>query len=124
MTTAGLVAVGSAVGVPVGAATPGGPGSEVVAAQPCEAWNATPGGAVSDDLQAVIDAAAPGDELRVAGTCVGGFTVTKSLVINSAGSDARAILTGQHLMRVLEVRGRKDALITVTLRGLRLIAGV
>ncbi|MDH4159906.1 MAG: hypothetical protein OEV62_06590 [Actinomycetota bacterium] len=124
----GLVATGL---VPVGSAATAEPGSQVAAApKTCEAWNQTTGGAVMADLQAVIDAAAPGDEVWVAGRCVGGFSVTKDLVIRSGPADSRAFprpratLTGEHATRVLAVRGAKDGLITVTLRGLRLTAGL
>lgn len=54
--------------------------SHLIVAAPC-ARNLTAGDAPSDDLQAVIDAAASGDTIQVNGTCTGTFTVDKDLAL-------------------------------------------
>ena len=41
-----------------------------------------------DDLQAAFDAAAPGDTILVSGTCVGNFTIDRSLVVTGRGGSA------------------------------------
>jgi nitrous oxidase accessory protein NosD len=40
------------------------------------------------DLQAAIDAATPGDTILVSGTCIGNFTIDRSLVIAGGGGSA------------------------------------
>ncbi len=74
----------------------------------------------SSTLQAAVDAASPGDSLRVAGTCVGTTTITKDLTIEGKkGNGARqAVLDGNHAGSVLTINGG-----TVTLERLLITRG-
>jgi len=57
-------------------------------------------------LQAAVDSAAAGDQLRVAGVCVGSTVVDRDLVIRGvrAASSGQPILDGGHAGRVLQIR--------------------
>ncbi len=57
-------------------------------------------------LQARIDAASPGDTLRIKGTCVGRFTIDKNLTLDG---NPRATLDGGELGRSLLVTGSATA---------------
>ena len=70
----------------------------------------------SDDLQARINASAPGDTLLVKGTCTGGFLASHTVTLQ--GATPGASLNGGGVTAVLSVRGA-----TVTVRNLTLTGG-
>ena len=71
----------------------------------CQAQNATSGGVVSADLQAVISAAAPNDVIEVAGHCTGTFVVENDLVVRRAVDADHAVLDGGGAGTVLTITG-------------------
>jgi len=80
----------------------------------CQARNLTRGTARSADLQAVIDAANPGDTVQVKRVCVGNFTIAKDLTLR--GEPTRRlrmpVLDANGTGRVLEVSSW-DAFVTL-----------
>ena len=70
----------------------------------------------TDDLQAKIDAAVPGDTLLIKGTCTGGFNATHNVTLQGAAQGAT--LSGGGAAVVLRVDGT-----TVTLKNLTLTGG-
>ena len=70
----------------------------------------------NDNLQAKINAAAPGDTLMVKGTCTGGFSASQSVTLQ--GASPGATLNGGGVAAVLSIRGE-----TVTVRNLTLTNG-
>jgi hypothetical protein len=80
----------------------------LAAAGPAEATSSTcrvtNGATTVRDLQAAIDAAAPGARLVISGTCSGPFAVTKDLALVGKNPGAkRPVLTGNNTTRVLGV---------------------
>ena len=97
----------------------GVPGALVVApavgaASPCSVKNLATN-ATKANLQAAINAAAPGVTLRISGTCTGSFTVGKSLVLVKGAGTATLKGAGGS---TLTVTGG-----SVTLKGLHITGG-
>jgi len=86
----------------------------------CRARNVTQGTPTDADLQAVIDAADPGDVIVVRDVCVGNFTIGGALSIlgRSSAQTPRATLDANGAGRVLDVSG------VVTLADLKITGGV
>ncbi|MEA2550518.1 MAG: hypothetical protein QOE25_287, partial [Actinomycetota bacterium] len=79
------------------------------AANPCSATDVRTGTA-SSDLQAAIDAAAPGDTIQVHGRCIGQFTIAKDLTLVGLGT-----LDGSHAGRTLTVTAGNVVLSRLTI---------
>lgn len=77
------------------------------AASTCSVTNVSSSAPMVSDLQVAIREASPGDELRISGVCVGGFTIDKSLLLVGVPTykTPEATLDGGGTSRVLRVDG-------------------
>lgn len=75
-----LVSAAAACALLVGQAAPMRPAVAATGAEECQVVNWT-SGARSADLQEAINLAAPGDRLKVTGTCIGGFSIDQDLTL-------------------------------------------
>jgi predicted outer membrane repeat protein len=121
-TSARIIRLTSVLGLAVGALVLVGPVGQAVVTT-CQASNLTTGSAPSEDLQGVINSASAGDRLQVAGVCVGGFTIGKSLrlVGEPTAETPAATLDGNDASPVLRLLS--DDKLEVTLTDLTITRG-
>lgn len=108
---AALAAVVAVTAVPAGAKVPGPNGQATVTVVNCPPFG-------TDDLQAAINAAAPGDTLSIKGTCTGNFTASQNVTLQGAAPGAT--LNGGGTGGTFTIFGPA----TVTVRGLIVTGGV
>lgn len=96
------------------------PVAHAVSGIPCRVRNAAQD-TRDVSFRRMVAAAHPGDLLRVRGTCTGGVTIHKSLVIRGVGPDAT--LSGRDRFRVLRVESRASRPTHVRIRDMRIIRG-
>ena len=72
----------------------------------CLSANLTTGDVASSDLQAVIDAASPGNTIQVEGVCVGGFVINKDVELlgQPTQGSPQPTLDGDAASRVIRIR--------------------
>jgi len=77
-------------------------------------------GVIYNNLQTAINAASPGDTLKIKGTCIGGFVITQSITLEG---DDNAVLDGANAARVVTIQPAVTN-ITVTLEDLTIQNGL
>ncbi len=107
-----LAVMALAIGAPVAPAAANSPA--------CRVRNVTQG-TRDDSFRKMVAAAHTGDRLRVGGTCIGGVTIRKDLVIRGVGPEAT--LTGRGAFRVVDIMARKDRRPHVRIGDIRIVRG-